>query len=45
MQVGIFNCLCVFFVIAALNDYVIVASRIVIVIRNLMNCEALLVDI
>ncbi len=41
MQVGIFNCLFIF-VIAALNDYVIVASIIVIAIRNLINCAALL---
>ncbi len=40
MQVGIFNCLFIF-VIAALNDYVIVASIIVIAIRNLINCAAL----
>ncbi len=39
MQVGIFNCLFIF-VIAALNDYVIVASIIVITIRNLINCAA-----
>ncbi len=30
------------FVIAALNDYVIVASIIVIAIRNLINCAALI---
>ncbi len=40
MQVGIFNCLFIF-VIAALNDYVIVASIIVIAIRNSINCAAL----
>ncbi len=40
MQVGIFNCLFIF-VIAALNDYVIMASIIVITIRNLINCAAL----
>ncbi len=40
MQVGIFNCLFIF-VIAALNDYIIVASIIVIAIRNLINCAAL----
>ncbi len=40
MQVGIFNCLFIF-VIAALNDYVIVASLIVIAIRNSINCAAL----
>ncbi len=37
MQVGIFNCLFIF-VITALNDYVIVAS--IIVIRNSINCAA-----
>ncbi len=41
MQVGIFNCLFIF-VIAALNDYVIVASIIVIAIRNPINCAALI---
>ncbi len=40
MQVGIFNGLFIF-VIAALNDYVIVASIIVIAIRNSINCAAL----
>ncbi len=39
MQVGIFNCLFIF-LIAALNDYVIVASIIVITIRNSINCAA-----
>ncbi len=39
MQVGIFNCLFIF-VIAALNNYVIVASIIVIAIRNSINCAA-----
>ncbi len=39
MQVGIFNCLFIF-VNAALNDYVIVASIIVIAIRNSINCAA-----
>ncbi len=38
MQVGIFNSLFIF-VIAALNDYVIVAS--IIVIRKSINCAAL----
>ncbi len=37
MQVGIFNCLGLFI----LNDYAIVASIIIIVIRNLINCAAL----
>ncbi len=41
MQVGIFNCLFVF-VIAALNDYVIVSSIIVIAIRNSINCVVLM---
>ncbi len=41
MQVGIFNCLFIF-AIAALNDYVIVASIILIAIRNLINCAALM---
>ncbi len=41
MQVGIFYYLFIF-VIAALNDYVIVASIIVIAIRNSINCAALL---
>ncbi len=40
MQVGIFYYLFIF-VIAALNDYVIVASIIVIAIRNSINCAAL----
>ncbi len=40
MQVGIFNCLFIF-VIAAFNDYVIVASIIVIAIRNFINSAAL----
>ncbi len=40
MQVGIFICLFIF-VIAVLNDYVIVASLIVIAIRNSINCAAL----
>ncbi len=44
MQVGIFNCLFIF-VIAALNDYVIVASIIVIAIRNSINCAALTVGL
>ncbi len=43
MQVGFFNCLFIF-VIAALNDYVIVASIIVIAIRNSINCAALAVN-
>ncbi len=38
---GIFNWLFIF-VIAALNDYVIVASIIVIAIRNSIHCAALL---
>ncbi len=38
MQVGIFY----IFVIASLNDYVIVASIIVIAIRNSTNCAALI---
>ncbi len=41
MQEGIFNCLFIF-VIAALNDYVIVASIIAIAIRNSINCAALM---
>ncbi len=44
MQVGIFYYLFIF-VIAALNDYVIVASIIVIAIRNSINCAALLLSI
>ncbi len=40
MQAGIFNYLFIF-AIAALNDYVIVASIIVIAIRNSINCAAL----
>ncbi len=40
MQVGIFNFL-FNFIIAALTDYVIVASIIVIAIRNSINCAAL----
>ncbi len=39
MQVGIFLFI---LVIAALNDYVIVASIIVIAIRNSINCAALI---
>ncbi len=42
MQVGIFNCLFIF-VIEALNDYVIVASIIVIAIRNSINCVYMLI--
>ncbi len=40
MQGDIFNCLFIF-VIVALNKYVIVASIIVIVIRNSIDCAAL----
>ncbi len=40
MQMDIFNCLFIFLTMA-LNGYAIVASIIVITIRNLINCSAL----
>ncbi len=42
MQVSIFNCLFILLSLIALNDYVIMASIIVLAIRNCINCPTLI---